>query len=864
MPFYLFGRAKVSILEEEYGVWGCVLLQKKTNLGQNLNMFRKGRRGSMKVLLMGLMVFSNLISYAQVPKAESKEEMTLTDSTQASASDKSLTKLNNKNDTTISSMLMNLEEMVSILNKNIAILKKGFDTSSVSEGLPEIEEGLKGMEANLVKMESSANIRNLNSLEVVLDQVLSKLKKYQLTLNGYSETLVKISKDQNDLKSSNSFARKPSDSILRLTYEEKLLPVTQKWKICDSMLTDAVKSIGLLQSRTSTSYLICAERLETVYTLKKKIQIGYLKSDNPDVLTGGKYGQRLSFKESITLGFVRNIAISLYYLSHNWGAILLTFFLCAAFFMLTWVSVKRLQKSLSTDWSDPLHFLKNRIWLPTLLLLFTLFPFILKNPPAGLVQISWLFMMITATLIRWNDWPVPYRQMWYGIISLFLLFSIDSFLATSSHIEKVLLLILNLFAIVLGWFMYREVLKDKTRYHKLMDESIILFIIFNVLSLLLNLTGRLQLARILSNSGVMSITLLLALQIIREIFMEFLYLQIEAYKDSRFSGFMEFNNMKQKLRKTLGVITFLMWLLALAWSMNFSDYIFESVTEFLQKDRSLGKFTFTLGSILIFVAIIWISMMLGRIASFVFDSPDSTISGTRNSKSGSLKLFTKLTIYTLGTLLAFAAAGIAMDKLAIIFGALGVGIGFGLQNIVLNLVSGIILAIEKPMEVGDVIELGTKTGTVKEIGFRSSQISTFEGSVVIVPNGDFISQHLINWTHSNNNSRRVDVIVGVKYGSNLEQVKKIISDIISVNPDVSKYPAPNILIHEFANSAVNIRVLFWTPDYDKWVGLKSKIYQDIYESFAANNIEIPFTQTDLHIRSIDADVFDVMKGKKEQ
>ena len=255
-------------------------------------------------------------------------------------------------------------------------------------------------------------------------------------------------------------------------------------------------------------------------------------------------------------------------------------------------------------------------------------------------------------------------------------------------------------------------------------------------------------------------------------------------------------------------------------------------------------------------------MLLGRIASFIFDNQDTNFAATRNTKSGSLKLFTKLTIYTLGTLLAFAAAGIPMDKLAIIFGALGVGIGFGLQNIVLNLVSGIILAIEKPMEIGDVIELGTKSGTVKEIGFRSSQISTFEGSVVIVPNGDFITQHLINWTHSNNNSRRVDVIVGVKYGSNLEQVKKIISDIIIGNPEVSKYPAPNILIHELANNAVNIRVLFWTPDYDNWVGLRSKIYQDIYESFAANNIEIPFAQTDLHIRSIDPDVLEVLKGNR--
>ena len=829
-------------------------------------MFRTGRNGSLKVLMIVVMVCLNLIGFAQVPRVDSieksKEEQSLKDTILANAPAGGESKFNKASDTTISSLLMNLEEMVSMVNKNIAILKKGFDTSSVSEGMPEIEEGLLVMKSNLVKIESAANIRNLNSFEVVLEQVLSRLKKYQLTLNGYSETLVKISKDQSDLKSATSFAKMPSDSVLRLNYQEKLEPLNQKWKTCDSMLTDAVKSIGLLQSRTSTSYLAGAELLEQVYSLRKKIQLGYLKSDDPNLLTGGKSGKRLSLKESFMLGMRRNIAIGIYYLSHNIGVILMTLLLCAAFFVLVKVSIYRLEKSPSTDWSDPLHFLKKRIWLPALLLFFTLFPFILKNPPAGLVQICWLLMLFTATLIRWNDWSIAFKKMWYGIISLFILFSIDSFLATSSYLEKILLVLLNLFAIGLGWFMYKETLRDKTRYHKLMDESLILFIIFNVVSLLLNLSGRLQLARILSNSGVMSIALLLALQLIREIFMEFLYLQVEAYKDSRFSGFIEFNNMKQKLRKTLGITTLVMWILALAWSMNFSDFILEGIAGFLQKERGLGKFNFTLGSILIFVAIIWISMLLGRITSFIFDNQDLNIESSRNAKSGSLKLFTKLTIYILGTLLAFAAAGIPMDKLAIIFGALGVGIGFGLQNIVLNLVSGIILAIEKPMEIGDVVELGNKTGTVKEIGFRSSQITTFEGSVVIVPNGDFISQHLINWTHSNNNSRRVDVIVGVKYGSNLEQVKKIIGDIITGNPDVSKYPAPNILIHEFANSSVNIRVLFWTSDYDKWVALKSNIYQEIYESFAENNIEIPYSQTDLHIRSVDPGVANMIKNNQ--
>jgi small-conductance mechanosensitive channel len=806
-----------------------------------------------------------MVCYSQSQKGEPKdkkaEEQVKTDTTAEKITDVGLSKKSDPKDTTISTMLINLEEIVSILNKNISILKKGFDTSSVSEGLPEIEDGLLSMGNNLAKMEVSSNIRNINSFEVVLNQVLSNLKKHQYLLNGYSETLEKISQDQKLIKSSKSLTKMPGDSILRITYQEKLDPVNQKLKICDSLLKNAVKAIGLLQSRTSTSSLIGSELQDQLRELKIRIQLGYFKADNSALLKGNK---NQSFLENLRVGVNRNITISVYYLVHNSGAVWLTFFLCALFLVLIIISIHKLKHSETKDWADPLHFLKRGKLLPTFLILFTLFPFILSNPPAGLVQISWFFMVVVATLIRWNDWPIAFRKMWIGIIVLFVLFSIDSFLAYSSHKEKIILTFLNLFAIILGWLMYRKVINEKGKFHKLMDESIIIFIIFNSAAFLLNLSGRLQLARILSNSGTMSITLLLALQIIREIFMEFLYLQVEAYKNSHFSGFIEFNYMKQKMKKTLGFITLIMWILAIAWSTNFLHFIFEAAEEFLKKERILGEFSFTLGSVFIFFSVIWVSMLLGKIVSFIFDNQDSSMTINRGSQNGSLKLFTKLTIYVLGTLLAFAAAGIAMDKLAIIFGALGVGIGFGLQNIVLNLVSGIILAIEKPMEIGDVIEFGTRTGTVKEIGFRSSQISTFEGSVVIVPNGDFISQPLINWTHSNNSSRRVDIIVGVKYGANLEMVKKLIEEIITTNPDVLKYPSPSILIHEFANSSVNIRILFWTADYDKWIGLRSKIYQDIYESFEKNNIEIPFPQTDLHIRSIDPEVIDALKGKKEQ
>jgi small-conductance mechanosensitive channel len=197
--------------------------------------------------------------------------------------------------------------------------------------------------------------------------------------------------------------------------------------------------------------------------------------------------------------------------------------------------------------------------------------------------------------------------------------------------------------------------------------------------------------------------------------------------------------------------------------------------------------------------------------------------------------------------LAFVASGIPLDKLTIIIGALGVGIGFGLQNVVNNLVSGLILAFERPVRVGDTVEVSNRQGTVKEIGIRSTKIITAEGSEVIIPNGDLLSQHIINWTQ-NSAYRRVEIILGVGYQSSLREVEKIILGILNEHAQVQTRPTPLVLTHLFADSSVQIRTLFWT-NHENWVATKSDVLQAIHQRFQENNIQIPFPQQDVHIIS---------------
>jgi small-conductance mechanosensitive channel len=205
--------------------------------------------------------------------------------------------------------------------------------------------------------------------------------------------------------------------------------------------------------------------------------------------------------------------------------------------------------------------------------------------------------------------------------------------------------------------------------------------------------------------------------------------------------------------------------------------------------------------------------------------------------------------YILAALITFAVLGLDLSNIALIFGALSVGIGFGLQHVVSNFVSGLILLVQRPIKTGDWIVVGDQQGYVRRISVISTEIQTFDAAAVIVPNSTILSSQVVNW-HLHNKLGRVIIRVGVSYDADPEQVREVLLACAEANPDLLKRPAPQVVFQEFGESSLEFELRFFLREIDELLRVSSDLRFAIKKAFAEAGIEIPYPQRDLHIRGV--------------
>jgi len=312
-------------------------------------------------------------------------------------------------------------------------------------------------------------------------------------------------------------------------------------------------------------------------------------------------------------------------------------------------------------------------------------------------------------------------------------------------------------------------------------------------------------------------------------------------------------NTEVILRRMMSLVQLLIWSFIFAnilvdWGIY--NLPSEAIQGLLALGFTAGSKKITLGLVLAAVAILYGSFLVSWAVQAVFMEE---VLSRRQVDLGVRMSMARLVHYVLvlvGFMIALSALGFDLKNITILGGALGIGIGFGLQTVVSNFVCGLILLFERPLKVGDVIELGGQTGMVKKLGLRATVVQTFDQAEVVVPNTDLISNQVTNWTLADRRIR-FTIPVGVAYGSDIALVMKTLAEIAKENPRVLKDPAPQVLFSALGASSLDFDFRVWLSDYNDRRRVQSELLVEIDRRCRELKIEIPFPQSDLHLRSVD-------------
>ncbi len=270
-------------------------------------------------------------------------------------------------------------------------------------------------------------------------------------------------------------------------------------------------------------------------------------------------------------------------------------------------------------------------------------------------------------------------------------------------------------------------------------------------------------------------------------------------------------------------------------------------------EYTVGEFHVSVKMVLLVIVVMYAAILI----SWFFQSfLETQLFSGKPIDRGVRDAFKKLSHYgfiLVGFLVAMTMSGIELQNFAILAGAFGIGIGFGLQDIVNNFVSGLILLFERPVKVGDAVIIDGQWGAIVKIGMRSTVVETWDRSELIVPNSHMISEKVLNWTLSSNVSR-ITVKVGVKYGTDLEKVVKILNKVGDGHPAVVADPPPSAIFTEFGDSSLNFELRVWVDNIKNRLTLISDLGIEINKQFKKAGIEIPFPQRDLHLKSVSPQI----------
>jgi potassium efflux system protein len=739
------------------------------------------------------------------------------------------------------------DEIKRTMQKAKSYLKRNLDTAGPKNELKEIERDFViAGDGVFTNIGSAQTFRNLTTTSKILAELLNIANARKVILDTRQTDLNNFRYQLDSLMSIPSLFKFPKDSVTLMKYLQKIKVVAYETTPIDSSLKLASNNIQTLLNQVNMTVFKLQSSLDEIESYQKDMAKHTYKREFDNIWAPPAYyrpfGEILEFSKTkglLTLGF---------YAENNVGKLIMLVLLMVGSFVYL-RSLKNIyieNKLLKPDFDGQLV-LRYPV-LSAILIVVSLFQFFFLSPPFILNVIFWVISCVCLTII-FNKYVNKYwMRVWLMMVALFIITAMANLVLQASRIERWFMLMTSILGVVVGLITLIKGRREELR-EKWIIWSIAFMVLLEFVAIIANLFGRYNLAKTLFISGFLNVVIAIVFLWTVRLINEGLFLAFNVYSgQDRKLFYLNFERVGKKAPVLFYALLIVGWLILFGRNFPAFDYLSEPFQNFFSQERTLGGYTFSIYNLVLFMAIMLISVIVSKIVSF-FASDGQLTPGKENKQGiGSWLLLVRISILCIGLFLAIAAAGIPVDRITIVLGALGVGIGFGLQTLVNNLVSGLIIAFEKPVNVGDIVDIDGQSGKMKSIGFRSSVVSNWDGADVVMPNGDLLNAHLINWSLGGNR-KRTSIMIGVAYDSDLEKCRQILISILDGDQRINKNPGPVVQFEQFSNSAIDLRIYFWTKHIADIPATRSDLIVAIADAFKTNGIVIPFPQQDVYIHT---------------
>jgi potassium efflux system protein len=717
--------------------------------------------------------------------------------------------------------------------------KRGFDIDGYRKSLQGIKNNLIPLQQDLKMPDKNIDNKSLQSYNLIIKDAQLKLANLSTALSKQNGDLQRMSDDVVRISNDSVLKVNLTDTAEKKFYVGQLTEIRERLQEAGKSTTAHLDTTSRLLADVSSTLLEVSNLQDQVNDHLVKSGKNSFKRESPYLWSAPKTNTLgSSFGEILKSSYQGQNKILTYFFNSTWDNRILVLLIGLAFFI--WV-YKNYKLALKPDLRQKLGELKFDYlgpypFLATIIVALNLTPIFELDSPSLYIELIQFLLLGAITIHFWRILNKKELKYWLAMVLLYMLLILTNTMVTEAAFSRLLLILLNVIFILMGRRIYRE-LKNKSFVDRQIKPVLTMYFAFHILSILLNVFGRISLAKVLSITAVIGLTQVIGLAIFVQVLTQSLELQIKVSSCSEgiFSR-IDVNKTRAAFKRLLNFLAGALWVLVFTINLSLTSGIFTLFGNILNKTRTFGSISFTLTNILFFLIIVYISNNLQKHVGILFGEKSLSFEDQTEHKSSKVALI-RLIIIIIGVLMAITASGIPMDRLTVVLGALSVGIGLGMQNIVNNFVSGIILIFEKPFRIGDFVELADKKGKVQDIGIRASKMLTPQGSEVIIPNGDLLSGRLVNWTLSND-YLKAEITFKVSAEADIDVISKIIEDEISKAESSLKNMTPEILINGIAADSVEIKVIAWITNIYNEASFKSQIYKELILKFKEKGIKI--------------------------